>query len=204
MKRTMRIAVVTLALATILAATPQKTGIRKVDFKNFVYVWDRPIEGVPSRWRWIRTRASARFRLVQGKHRFFDARASRSERESSSGVWFSSVAYGDLDGDGTDEAAVAMNYSTGGTANWEYLYVYKLVAGKPKLLARLESGSRADGGLGEVSIQNGLLILEFSDTARRVADCCSEGFVRVRYQWREKRFVEIAPRERGNVKLQVR
>jgi hypothetical protein len=114
-----------------------------------------------------------------------------------------SVTYGDLDGDQSEVAAVALNYSGGGTANWDYLYVYKLEKGVPRLRGWLESGSRADGGLVGVTIQNGQLILDFADSERRIADCCSEGYIRVRYVWKERRFVETGARERGDLNLEI-
>jgi hypothetical protein len=60
-------------------------------------------------------------------------------------VW--SVTYGDVNGDGRDEAVVDLLYGTGGTANWHYLYAFTLANGSPTLLGTLQCGSRADGGL---------------------------------------------------------
>ncbi len=114
-----------------------------------------------------------------------------------------SITYGDLDGDGREEAVVDLLYSTGGTANWHYLYVYAIDHGAPRLLARLESGSRADGGLLRIAIQNRKLSLDFADERKRVADCCSDGFIRVAYGWREHRFVEIGPREYGVLQIPI-
>jgi hypothetical protein len=109
-----------------------------------------------------------------------------------------------LDGDGKEEAAAALNYSSGGTANWDYLYIYKIQHNAVDLLARLESGSRADSGLVRVSIENGILVLDFADPERRVADCCSEGFIRVRFRWQQGHFIEVGSREHGNSRLEVR
>jgi hypothetical protein len=58
------------------------------------------------------------------------------------------------------------------------------------LLARLESGSRADGGLLKVAIEQRTLILDFADTEKRAGDCCSEGYIRVKYRLKDGRFVE--------------
>lgn len=92
----------------------------------------------------------------------------------------------------------------GGTANWDYLYVYKMVHSQPQVMSILEGGSRGYGGLTRVAIQNGLLVLDFADPDRRVGDCCSEGYIRVRYRWTKSKFVEDGPRERGNSDLRVR
>jgi hypothetical protein len=114
------------------------------------------------------------------------------------------VTYGDIDGDGAEEAAVHLNYSTGGTANWDYLYVYKLEHGRPKLMERLESGSRVSGGLVRSAIEKEILILDFADPERSAGDCCSEGYIRVHYRWQDGRFVETGARERGDLELNIR
>ena len=101
-------------------------------------------------------------------------------------VELSSIALGDLDGDGLDEAAVDLRFGTGGTANWHYLYVFKASGNIVSPLAVMESGSRADGGLPHVEIAPGLLVLDFSDAERREGDCLLKGYiVRVRYQLEE-------------------
>ncbi len=112
-----------------------------------------------------------------------------------------SVTYGDLRSEGREAAAVDLIYSTGGTANWHYLYVYALEKGSPQLLARLESGSRADGGLVKVTIEKNELILDFADGARRVGDCCSPGYIRAKYRWQSGRFVEVGSRLSGDIDL---
>jgi hypothetical protein len=96
---------------------------------------------------------------------------------------------------------VDLLYGTGGTANWHYLYVYSFDRPRPKLIAMLESGSRAYGGLVDVKIQRRLLMLDFADAAMRMGDCCSEGFVRVRYRWRQSTFIESGVRQRGKLLL---
>jgi hypothetical protein len=94
-------------------------------------------------------------------------------------------------------------YRTGGTANWSYLYVYTFNRGQPKLIAVLESGSRAGGGLVRVKIEERFLILDFQDSALSVGLCCSEGFVRVRYRWQRDRFIESGARQKGKLPLIV-
>jgi len=110
-----------------------------------------------------------------------------------------SVTYGDLDGDGREEAAVDLLYGTGGTANWHYLYVYALDGRQPKLLAVLESGSRADGGFMRVKVQKQSLILDFADSELGVGICCSEGYIRVHYLWIRGKFIEAGARQKGRL-----
>jgi hypothetical protein len=183
-----------------VAALPQTKSIRQIDFKNFAYPWDGGGDPLQN-WHWISSIPSTKVKLSSAVHRFWEEVDPGQDRNSAPGLWMKSVTYGDLDGDENEEAAVVLNYSGGGTANWDYLYVYKLGKGVPRLLGWLESGSRADGGLVKVTIQNSLLVLDFADPERRIGDCCSEGYIRVRYAWQDGRFVETGPQERGDLKL---
>ena len=171
--------------------------IHTVDFKNFTYPWPSRLGGVPESWSWLVQRQNSTVRLVDGVHHFTDSGQFEPSRPY---VMFSSVTYGNLTGDGRDEAAVDLVYGTGGTANWHYLYVYTIANRAPKLLGVLRSGSRADGGLVRIAIERRLLVLDFQDTDRRTADCCSEGWVRVTYRWLGTHFAETGSRGRGDFK----
>jgi hypothetical protein len=112
-------------------------------------------------------------------------------------MMFSSVAYGDLDGDGREEAAVDLIRQSGGTASWHYLYVFGVPKRAPKLLGILRSGSRAYGGLTAVAIVGRALVLDFNDPDLRTGDCCSDGFIREKYSFDGTRFIEAAPPLKG-------
>jgi len=174
------------------------SGIRAVDFRNFEYPWDPPVLGAPATWAWLHEEPGTSAHLRDGKHDFSD---SETPEGTYRGVHltFSSVTYGDLNGDGQDDAAVDLLFSTDGTLNWHYLYVFTLKKRLPTLLARLRSGSRADGGLYGVRIDRGSLVLDFADANRRMGDCCSEGYVRTRYRYQNGVFVETSKREFGDV-----
>jgi hypothetical protein len=183
-----------IALVAICSAADD---IRAVDFKNLTYRWPSDEGGVPSTWNWLVQGQNSAVRLVDGVHSFSES----SQPESGEPyVMLSSVTYGDLTGDGRDEAAVDLVYGTGGTANWHYLYVYTIANRAPKLLGVLRSGSRADGGLVRIAIEKRLLVLDFQDTDRRTADCCSEGWIRVAYRWQGTHFAETGSRSHGDLK----
>ena len=189
-----------LSALIIVLALPAKDSIRQIDFKNFTYPWDD--DPSPSDdWHWISSISTTKVTLSGGVHRFGDEVEDREDRTTAPGLWILSVTYGELDGDQKEEAAVDLNYSGGGTANWDYLYVYKLEKGVPRLLGCLESGSRSSGGLVKVAIQDQTLLLDFADSERRRGDCCSEGFIRVRYIWRDGQFIETGTREKGELKI---
>jgi hypothetical protein len=199
---------VLMSVATLPSASSKEASIRQIDFRNFSIPWDDEAAAPPSDleylWRWLDRIPEPRVSVVNGLHHFYTPSQSQFERDHSPILRMVSVTYGDLDADGTEEAAVHLNYTEGGTANWDYLYVYKLVRTHLKLMSILKGGSRAYGGLNRVAIQNGLLTLDFADPDRRVGDCCSEGYIRVRYRWRDEKFIEEGPRERGDVDLRIR
>lgn len=201
MKCPLRPALIILALM-IVVVLPANNSIRKIDFKNFTYPWDDDPNPLDS-WHWMSSVSTTKVTLSGGVHRFWKEVEDGEDRDRAPGLWMQSVTYGDLDGDQQEEAAVDLNYSGGGTANWDYLYVYKLEKGVPRLLGWLESGSRAYGGLVRVAIQNNELLLDFADPERRKGECCSEGFIRVRYAWRAGQFVETGSREKGDLKIRL-
>ncbi len=193
------LAIVSFAAVTVYGQ--KVTTIQQIDFDNFTYDWDDPDVGVPATWKWLTSVPDQHFRAVNGIHHFYLSDQDGYERQHSPLISVDSVTYGDLDGDGLEEAVVALNYSTGGTANWDYLYVYKLQGGQAKLIARMRTGSRADGGLVRAFVRENFLIVDFADSERRVGDCCSEGYVRVTYRWREGAFVEEGQQEHGKIYL---
>src|SRR5205823_12024536 len=141
-------------------------------------------------------------RTNKGTHQFREPGNKQNDCERCPVLSVDRAVFGDLDGDGKEEAAVHLNYSSGGTANWDFLYGYRLEKGRPTLIAFLQAGSRGSGGLVKVTIANKLLILEFADPARREGDCCSNGFIRESYQWKQNRFVRVR-RVKGDSKIEV-
>lgn len=193
--------IVALLLTAVLSPAWRTSTIHDVDFKNFEYPWDEPA-GNTAAWSWLYTLTPTTVRLADGAAHFDDSDDSDKGVGPSPGLRFTSVTYGILGSHGNEVAAIELNYSTGGTANWDYLYVYEFTHGSPNLLGRLRSGSRAYGGLVHVAIRNGALLLDFADADKRVGDCCSTGYIRVTYKLTGGRFVESAPRTRGDFAIQ--
>jgi len=193
--------------ATLPLASPKEPSIRQIDFKNFIYPWGKTMEDGPAAdytdaaarpYVWLNPVPQLRTRVIKGMHHFYVSGEDPDEHSHDPLVSVDDVTYGDLDSDRIEEAAVHLNCSSGGTANWDFLYVYKLTDGHLKLFGILGAGSRAYGGLGRVAISGGFLILDFNDPDRRQGDCCSEGYIRVRFRWQNGHFVEEGPRERGD------
>ncbi len=199
----MLIANMVFALASWGGQTHKVKSIRQIDFKNFTYAWSEPEppedEDVP--WHWFNSPTDSHFRAVHGLHHFYSAKQEPYEREHAPLISVDSVVYGDLDGDGNEEAVVAMNYSTGGTFNWDYLYVFTLDSGRAKLIERMETGSGGSGGLVRMSVQHQFLVIDFADPEQIAGDCCSKGFIRVHYRLQEGEFIEDGERGRGKLDL---
>lgn len=196
-----------MSVPTLPLASRKEASIRQIDFKNFTFAWDETMEAGPAvedrqaasfPYVWLNPLPSQHIRAIKGMHHFYAPGEDPHERWHDPLVSVGAVTYGDLDSDGIEEAAVRLNYSTGGTYNWDFLYIYALRGGHAQLLAVLGSGSRGDGGLGRVVISDGILALDFNDPDRRNGDCCSDGYVRVRFRWQNDHFVEEGRRERGD------
>ena len=104
---------------------------------------------------------------------------------------FDSVVYGALAGIKSRVAAVVLTYHGGGTATWQYVYLFAVKASKPQLLAWLRTGSRGAQGLRNVSITGGDLVLVVNDPDRQQGDCCSAGSITTRYRWSGDSFSAI-------------
>jgi len=158
--------------------------IRQVDFKNLSY----PLSGQTlghSCLKWLDISTKRKIKLVNGLY----------PAGSFSGFILQSVTFGDLTGGGREDAIVTLHFDTDGTQQSDYVYIYSFAFGKPKLLAYFQAGDRARLGLHNVYGENGKLVVELLNPKRSMGDCCSSGFVRVRYQWRNGRFESFGGRE---------
>lgn len=151
----------------------QQSEIRRIDFNNFTYqvfCGDSQSDG-----------KTTKITIKDGKYEgsgddfpnYFEAGAD---------------AYGDLDGDGREEAAVSSLCNTGGTGQFSEGYVYTLKNGKPFLLAHFEGGDRGFGGLQSARIKNGFLFVERSDGE---ANCCADYSLTTKYRWNGEKLVEV-------------
>ena len=106
------------------------------------------------------------------------------------------VDFGEIHGIPQTSAIVTTTFHTGGTATWQYLYVVTLSSEKAKVVAWLESGSRADMGLRSASANRGDLVLVVNDPDKRQGDCCSTGTITYRYRWAGGSFHNVGPPSR--------
>ena len=139
--------------------------IRRIDFKNFVYNAGGE---------------SVRLRRGRGSYR------ERGDSDFVYSVERVQVAYGDLTGDGQDEAAVTLYYTGGGTGAFSKGFVFTMRRGRLALLTPFEGGDRADGGIREVGIEGGLLRVRRNEPERMndipVGLCCPVAVITTRYR----------------------
>lgn len=176
------------ALATPVTAQPD---IRKVDFQNFTYTPSCSGEDDKPEKITVKKGEFSRKKEIDGFVESF---------------YFSvlSVEYGDLNGDGQDEAAINTVCNTGGTGQFTEGLIYTMKAGKPSLVIRFLGGDRADGGIREMKVADGLLVVEINDGERNTGACCPEGVIKSRYRLTGDKLTEVGkgvkrelyPRER--------
>jgi hypothetical protein len=185
--------IVSIALgATSVSSAPQsapKKSIRAVDFRNFSYPETEGLHIPHSRKRSFKLKDGS-LPETRDKQGFVD----------EMGIDLSKVRYGDVTGDGQEEAIVVLSILTGGSAMPNCVYVYTWDQRRPKLLWAFDTGDRADGGLRRVNAENGYLLVELygnrrilgkdlygEDKTNRGA-CCPTLFTRACYKWTGNRF----------------
>jgi hypothetical protein len=119
------------------------------------------------------------------------------------GLSFVTVRYMDADADGEDEAVVILKIETGGTAIPQVVHIFKWRAGEPELLWMFRTGDRADGGLKDIRVESGLVVVELygqdrfilgsAETGKVTGDeeqlCCPIFFTRTAYKWNGNTFL---------------
>ncbi len=147
--------------------------IRSVDFENFTY------PEIDSRGKF----------MFKGGH----------EPTDDDPRGFVDAIYGDVNGDGKEEALVVHTQSIRGSAIPYFVYIYTMNGDKPKLLWSFYAGERGDGGLRKTYAQSGEFVVELYGRDRVVNGgtsseednfgvCCPKFFTRSRYEWRGGRF----------------
>jgi hypothetical protein len=149
--------------------TTPVANIRQVDFRNFTY------------------------RVAGFSEQSSDVHLRKGSYEQREGglvtysVKLYKLAFGDLTGDGSEEAAVVLMTSGGGTGYMTEGFVYKLQNGRPVVLSQLEGGigDRYDS-VESVKITNGLLNVERTSAGQDD----SIYVYTIRYRWNGRALVE--------------
>lgn len=168
-----------LTLFVVIHAAMTAQSIREIDFKNHDYPLSGALLG-HSNMQWLDEKG----RYPKPPIHLMHGRAMSDDE----GFTLESVTYGDVTGDGAEEAIVDLKYHSGGTQTTDYLYVFQLDQGQIKLLAFCHTGSRAYSGLYRGYAENGQFAVELFDPEKQQGDCCSTGVVVTRYVWTGTRF----------------
>lgn len=103
-----------------------------------------------------------------------------------------STKFGDLDGDGADEAAVHILYSMeryGGNGYGYFVELFTVAKGKLKVLARLEGGGKSsEFQIKLVNIVEGQLVIKQCEMTAPTYD---EYLATVKYEWNGDQLVEV-------------
>src|SRR5262245_4979693 len=142
--------------------------IREIDFSNFRYAGSIglfPAEFHPTK----------AFTLSNGK--VGDWRYGFTLRKA---------VFGDITGDGSEEAIIRLDINTDGSAGADQVYIYTLKNGRAKFLWGFEGGDRAEGGLRQAYAQDGQLVIElwgrgtqiggYLGNTEPVGLCCPKSF----------------------------
>lgn len=162
------------AFAPIASAAPPPPGdIHAVDFKNFSFA-DTPCGGEDSA-------------PITVKNGLFE------KDDEDDRVYFEiqDVVYGDVTGDGVDEAVVQMLCNTGGSGQFTDGAVYTMRGGKPVLLGTLGVGDRADGGLYAVEIRDRVIYHDRFGQDGTSGACCPQYVETYAVRWNGSKLVDV-------------
>ena len=180
-----------ISLLTVACSGQALNSVRQANLRTFSYPFaEDPLLSVPNKLRWMPLPERGNVTLQNGRH-VFDSDDCHGLPGGCPLLVLNSIQYGKFVGIPQESAVVEMTYHTGGTATWEYLYIVTLRSREPEVIAWLEAGSRADQGLIKIQIDKGVLVLEVNDPDKRQGDCCSTGFIRFRFRWRDGSFRKI-------------
>jgi hypothetical protein len=183
-----------LMIALLLLLTLSSAAAQNVDFRNFTYPIPQGNLFVPGDLKWMTNEPSVDVNLVNGSYNF-----EKKGPGPGPSLTIDEVRYGDLTMSNHLDAVVVLDYETGGSANWSYVYVFSLALGSPRLLGWLRTGAGGDSGLYHLFVTNGGFTIDVLDPNKRAGDCCSAGFVRTSYEWRDGKFSQAGPRRYGRV-----
>lgn len=157
----------------VLSSVAVSAQIRNVDFRNFTY-------SVLSLDGDSREKVTVR-----------DGNYSRDDEDDRYYFGVTGISYGDLNGDGAEEAVVGVVLNTGGTGNFTNGIIFTMRGGKPVVLTEFVGGDRAYGGLVSASIEGGILSVERNAPGPEGGACCPEFIDTTRYKWNGTKLVEF-------------
>jgi hypothetical protein len=170
-----------LSVAAGQAPTRDQQSIRQTDFKNFTYRPDCLGEDKSGKPESVRARDGSYQRWSGDDQVYFEVLGT---------------VYGDLTGDGKEEALVRTLCNTGGTGQFTDGIIFTLQQGRPVPVATLGIGDRADGGIHDVRIENGLLkVARYGGTS---GACCPDYIETYTFRLQNGRLVAVGKPARSD------
>jgi hypothetical protein len=139
--------------------------------------------------------------------------AAERKAQRRIGASYVTTKFLDVTGDGQDEAVVVLKIETTGSAIPQLVYIYELKDGTPELLWNFRTGDRADGGLKDIRVENGQLVIELygqdrfllgeTETGKITDDeeqlCCPTYYTTSFYNWNGKNFLMKGKRQTRSI-----
>lgn len=158
---------------TAATSGPAVANIRQADFQNFRYAPEC-----------LRNEDGSRGNLTTRNGKF-----ERQEEFDKLLFTVNEVAYGDLTGDGAPEAVVLTACNTGGSGTLTEGFVFTAASGRVVEIARVESGSKAFGGIVSLEIEQRTLVVERYATDEDGPHCCPKFIDTERLRWNGSKLI---------------
>ena len=146
----MRLLALALATWPALAAAQAPASVRAIDWKNHTF-----------------QQGDQAIKLTNGEWSKTQEDESFSESLSLVGV-----AYGDVNGDGVEDAVVHTVYNGGGTGNFDTVEIFTIAQGALARIGQLPGGDRGDGGVDGVKVDGKLMRLTRRGSLASDGACC--------------------------------
>jgi hypothetical protein len=98
--------------------------------------------------------------------------------------------FGDVDGDGAEDAVIVSTFWGGGTGHFTNIDVYAIQDGKDVLLGDIPGGDRGDGGIHDVRLEGKVIVVERLMSMDGDGACCPSKVQHERWSWNGTTFVE--------------
>lgn len=98
--------------------------------------------------------------------------------------------FGDVDGDGAEDAVIITVYNGGGTGQFDGADVYAMREGQPTIIGGVPGGDRGDGGLYGVAFEGKVLVVQRMMSQDGDGACCPSKLQVERWSWRDGKLVE--------------
>jgi hypothetical protein len=98
--------------------------------------------------------------------------------------------YGDVTGDGVEEALIIHTYNGGGTGQFDGIDVYAMKDGQPVVIGGIPGGDRGDGGLSDATVEAGVVHVNRMMSMDGDGACCPSKLQQEVWKWNGTAFVE--------------